>query len=176
MAPRLGPLPLLDWDDRVRAALGVLLASDRINPVGAGNVLTTLVHNPPLTAAFLHFNNYVLRNSTLPERLREVAILRVSQLRECPYLWSHHIPIAHRAGLTDGDIAGIGRGEAGEPADRAVLAAIDELESQSRISDATWAALGEYLDENQRMDLVFAAGCYGLLAVVVNTYGIENES
>ena len=28
------------------------------------------------------------------------------------------------------------------------------------LSDATWAALGDHLDERQRMDLVFTIGCY----------------
>ena len=45
-----------------------------------------------------------------------------------------------------------------------------------RISDDTWAALGECLDEQQRTDLIFTVGCYSLLATVVNTLGIQDEN
>ena len=44
------------------------------------------------------------------------------------------------------------------------------------ISDETWAALGEQFDERQRMDLVFTVGCYGMLAMALNTFGVEPDS
>ena len=34
-------------------------------------------------------------------------------------------------------------------------------------------ALSEHLDERQRMDLVFTIGCYGALAMAINTFGVE---
>lgn len=175
MTPRLAPLPFAEWDDEVRAAMGVLVQPERINPRDAGNVLATLAHNPSLMSAYLHFNRYVLLDSPLPERLRELAIMRVAVLRNCPYLWSHHVPLAERAGLSPGEIAAIELGEAVPEADRVILQAVSELESQARVTDSTWTALGEHIGENQRMDLVFAVGCYGLLATVMNTYGIEDE-
>lgn len=56
-----------------------------------------------------------------------------------------------------------------------MLDAVDELDEESRISDATWAALCEHFDERQRMDLVFTIGGYGLMAMAYNTFGIEPE-
>lgn len=159
----------------MRSALGVLLPPDRINPQDAGNVLGTLVHNPALTQAYLRFNKYVLVDSTLSARVREIAVLRTVLLRKCPYLWSHHIPIAERAGLTTDEIAAIETGEFGSGADRAVLLAVDELDKQAKVSDGTWATLGEHFDDAGRIDLIFAIGCYGLLATAVNTLGIEDE-
>jgi 4-carboxymuconolactone decarboxylase len=67
------------------------------------------------------------------------------------------------------------RGEASDPLDQAVLTAVDELEVDSNVSDATWAALSEHLDERQRMDLVFTIGSYGLLAMAFNTFGVVPE-
>jgi alkylation response protein AidB-like acyl-CoA dehydrogenase len=40
----------------------------------------------------------------LSPRIREVALLRVVHRRDCDYLWTHHLPIARRAGLTDAEI------------------------------------------------------------------------
>jgi 4-carboxymuconolactone decarboxylase len=78
-------------------------------------------------------------------------------------------------GLTADVIDGIRRGEATDPLDAAVLAAVDELEETSNVADATWSALTEHLDERQRMDLVFTVGSYGLLAMAFNTFGVVPE-
>jgi alkylhydroperoxidase family enzyme len=77
--------------------------------------------------------------------------------------------------LTDDVIAGIERGEATDELDRAVLTAVDELQGDSVVSDATWAALSAHLDERQLMDLIFTIGCYGSLAMAINTFGVEPD-
>lgn len=67
------------------------------------------------------------------------------------------------------------KGEAADPFDRVVITAVDELEEKSQMSDETWAALGERLNDQQRMDLIFTVGCYALLAMAFNTFGVELE-
>jgi 4-carboxymuconolactone decarboxylase len=172
---RLAPLPADEWDDAVEHALAQILPAERRNPAGAGNALATLVRHPRLARAFLRFNGHLLYSSTLPPRVRELAILRVAHRRDCTYEWVHHVEMGNDAGLTDDDIAAARRGEACDGFDRAVLGAVDELEEKSQLSDATWAALSERLDERQRMDLIFTIGCYGLLAMAFNTFGVEPE-
>ena len=172
---RLAPLPADQWDDAVDHALAQTLPAERRNPAGAGNALATLVRHPKLTRAFLRFNGYLLYGSTLPPRLRELAILRVAHRRGCQYEWVHHVELAKRAGLTDDEITAVRSGEPVDEFDRAVLDAVDELKEKSQLSDATWAALSQSLDERQRMDLVFTVGCYALLAMAFNTFGVEPE-
>lgn len=172
---RLSPLPNEEWDDRARGALEALLPPERANARDAGNVLATMVRHPDLTRAYLRFNAYLLRDSTLSARVREVALLRVVHRRGCKYLWSHHVPIAHRAGLTQPEIDGIRCDQVTDDFDRVVVRAVDELDQHSTISDATWAALGRRFDDRERMDLVFTVGGYCLLAMAVNTFGIEDE-
>ena len=172
---RVSPLPVEAWDEYVDHALSGMLPEERRNPAGAGNLLSTLVRHPKLTRAFLRFNNHLLFSSTLPPRLRELAVLRVAHLSSCEYEWRHHLAMGREAGLTDDIIEGIQRGEASDELDRAVLRAVDELQDKSNVSDATWAALAENLDERQRMDLVFTIGCYGALAMAINTFGVEPD-
>ena len=174
-AVRVAPLPADQWDDAVDHALSGMLPSERRNPEAAGNLLATLVRHPKLTRAFLRFNNHLLFSSTLPPRLREVAVLRVAHLHHCEYEWRHHVRMGREIGLTDADIDGIQRGEATDELERAVLHAVDELQRRSVVSDETWAVLSELLDERQRMDLVFTIGCYGALAMAVNTFGVEPD-
>jgi 4-carboxymuconolactone decarboxylase len=172
---RVPPLPADEWDDQVDHALSGMLPAERRNPADAGNLLATLVRHPKLTRAFLRFNNHLLFSSTLPPRLRELAVLRVAHLHSCEYEWRHHVVMGREVGLTDEDIDGIRRSEATDELDRAVLNAIDELGEKSTVCDATWAALSEHLDERQRIDLVFTIGCYGALAMAINTFGVEPD-
>ncbi|TDD91810.1 carboxymuconolactone decarboxylase family protein [Actinomadura darangshiensis] len=172
---RLPPLPAEQWDENARAALAVLLPEHLLNPRGAGNALATLVRHPRLTKRFLPFSGYLMMRSTLPDRLRELAILRVARRRGCAYEWTEHVKLATEAGLSPDEIDAAGRGEAGGALEAAVLAAVDELERDSGICDRTWAALGEHLDERQLMDLVFTVGTYAMLAMAFNTFGVEPD-
>jgi alkylhydroperoxidase family enzyme len=86
------------------------------------------------------------------------------------------VSLANKAGLRDDEVAAVRRGEAADAFERAVLTGVDELDEKSRMSDETWATLGERLDDRQRMDLVFTVGCYTLLAMAFNTFGVQVET
>jgi 4-carboxymuconolactone decarboxylase len=172
---RLPPLPADQWDDAARQALSVMLPEERRNPDSAGTLLSTLVRHPDLTKAFLRFNVHLLMRSTLPARIRELAILRVAHRTGCVYEWAHHVELGLRAGLTEDEVDGLRSGNAADEFDRTVLAGVDELFDKSELSDATWSALGERFDERQRMDFVFTVGCYSALAMALNTFGVQLE-
>jgi 4-carboxymuconolactone decarboxylase len=175
---RLPPLPADQWDEAVDQALAGMLPAERRNPRDASNVLSTLVNHPALTKAFLRFNVHLLYTSTLPPRIRELAILRVAHRRDCAYEWTHHVELAKREGISDDEIAAVRRGPDSWTADefeRAVLTGVDELDEKSQLSDETWATLGERLDDRQRMDYVFTVGSYTMLAMALNTFGVELE-
>lgn len=167
---RLQPLPADQWDEATRQALSAMRGAD------TNNALSTFAHHPALAKAFLRFNVHLLMSSTLPARIRELAILRVAHRRGCAYEWSHHVRMAKDEGITDDQIAAVKRGEAADPFDRVVISAVDELEEYSQLSDQTWAALGERLNDQQRMDFIFTVGCYALLAMAFNTFGVELEN
>lgn len=169
---RVAPLPAGEWDDAVHAALR-LMPEERRNPVAAGNAIATFVNHPDLTRAYLTFSFYLLTRSTLAPRLRELAVLRIAHLTSCAYEWDEHVTIGKDAGLSDDDIAALQRGEAAEEFDRTVLTAVDELVEKTRITDQTWAALGERMDKHQLMDFVFTIGGYHMLAMALNTFGVE---
>ncbi|MDT5250100.1 MAG: 4-carboxymuconolactone decarboxylase, partial [Mycobacterium sp.] len=87
--------------------------------------------------------------------------------------WDEHVAIGQREGLSLDDIAALQRGEAADEFDQTVLTAVDELVEKTRITDETWAALGERMDEKQLMDFVFTVGGYHMLAMALNTFGVE---
>ena len=172
---RVPPLPADQWDDAVDQALAVMLPKERRTPEKASNILTTFVRHPALTKSFLRFNVHLLFNSTLPPRLRELAILRVAHRTDSAYEWDQHVKMGRKEGLTDDEIAGVQHGVGTDAFDRTVLAGVDELMDKFELSDATWAALGERFDERQRMDFVFTVGCYITVAMALKTFGVEPD-
>ena len=171
-APVLPPLPADRWDDEVDAALAGMLPRWRRNPVDAGNALATMVHHPALAKAFLPFNVHLLFTSTLPARLRELAILRIAHRRDSAYEWAHHVDMGRQAGLTEDDIAAAASGAAAG-FDAVIISAVDELDTDARLSADTWSRLGEQFDDRQRMDLIFTVGTHATLAMAFNTFGVQ---
>lgn len=172
---RVTPLPADQWDDAVDDALAVMLPKERRNRDTASNILSTFVRHPALTKGFLGFNVHLLFRSTLPPRLRELAILRVAHRTGSEYEWGQHVRMGREAGLTDDDIAAVQRGEAADDFDRAVVAGVDELMDTFELSDHAWAALSEQFDERQRMDFVFLIGCYITVAMALKTFGVQPD-
>ncbi|MFW0793899.1 carboxymuconolactone decarboxylase family protein [Gordonia sp. CPCC 205515] len=172
---RLTPLPSDQWDDDVDAALAGMLPRRRRNPVGAGNALSTLVRHPDLVKAFMPFNVHLLFGSTLSDRIREVAILRIAELSASPYEIEHHTGMGQAAGMTLAEIEDARRGVALDPVEQHVLDAVAELHHHHAILDDTWCALQNDFDDRQLMDLVFTVGAYSTLSMAFNTFGIEPD-
>ncbi len=148
---------------------------ERRRPDKVGNALSTLVRHPGLAGAFLPFNTYLQQSSTLPECIRELVILRTAFRHGCAYEWGHHSVMARKLGLTEADVESAQTGSAADEFDQAVLDAVDELHTGSRISAQVWERLGDRLDDRQRMDLMFTFGGYSTLAFALNTFDVELE-
>ena len=167
-------LPMIADAEASEAQLAVL---DRVRrPDGAVfNIFRTLVGHPDLTRRWLVFGNHVLGKSTLPDRVRELVILRVGWLCQAEYEWAQHVVIAGGVGIDADDIERVKAGpEAPEwdEADRAALQATDELHHDRDITDATWQKLCGLFSERQRMDLVFTAGQYNMVSMALKTFGV----
>ena len=72
--------------------------------------------------------------------------------------------------------AALAHGEAADDFDGRILTAVDELVEKTQMSDETWAALGERWDKRQLMDFVFTVGGYHMLAMALNTFGVEPKN
>ncbi len=142
------------------------------------NIFRTLAHHPKLIKSWLSFGTYLLSESTLPARDREIAILRVGWLCKSGYEWGQHVVIGKKAGLSDEDIERITRGAGAEgwsAAESALLRATDELHEDSFVGDVSWTALSEHYSTKQLMDFVFTVGQYHLVSMALNTFGVQLE-
>ncbi|MBW2281351.1 MAG: carboxymuconolactone decarboxylase family protein [Deltaproteobacteria bacterium] len=177
--PRVPTLPRdpEQWDADTREVLAPLTARGP----GAGrllNIFATLARHPKLLKRWQVFGNHILSKSTLPERERELVILRVGWLCRAEYEWSQHVVIGKASGLTDEEIERITVGPEAPGwslLDAALLRAADELRGDAFMSDETWAALSKVYDTQQMMDLVFTVGQYNLVSMALNTLGVQLE-
>ena len=170
-APRIAPLTDAELTPEAREALSALPEFAR-----AFNIFRTQAHNPDALNAFLAWGNYVLsaRNS-LSERQRELAILRTGWLCRAGYEWAQHCVIGQRAGITEAEIAAIKAGPDApgwDPLEAAILRACDELVRDHFITDATWAALAP-LGDTGRTDLIYTAGQYTQVSMLLNSCGVQ---
>lgn len=175
MPPRIPPLPADDRDPKTAELLEALRGFNGTEL----NIFATLARHPRLMKRWSAFGGVLLYGGALPARERELLILRTGYLCRAPYEWGQHVPIGLAAGLTDEEIARVAKGpDDGDWSDddADVLRAADELHADNRISDDTWAALAARWDEQQLIEVCMVVGQYHLVAMTLNSLGVEPET
>lgn len=167
--PRIPPLPLAERSPQQQELLEGLAVS-------APNIFATLVRAPGLFRRWLPFGGKLLAGK-LSARDRELLILRTAWSCGADYEWGHHVVIGLGAGLTRDEIARIATAPlAGwSTADTDLLRAADELHAEHRLTDATWASLRARYDDEQLIELPMLVGHYHLVAMTLNSLGVELE-
>jgi alkylhydroperoxidase family enzyme len=104
----------------------------------------------------------------------------VGYLTRAPYEWSHHVEIGRKFGVKDEDIRALineaeGRGSALEPLAKTVLRATREMTEELAISDATFAALRQGLDNERIVDLLLTIAFYNGVVRVLAGLQIDVE-
>lgn len=163
--------------DEMREIISLFAGPGRIN-VDENHVLNTFVHHPDLARHFLTFNRYLLMSSTLPVRLRQIAIMRVAWVKNARYVWSSHLRTSLRNGLTGEEFEPVKQGENSpywNNEERVIVRATDQAMHDSDVDDATWQALAAFLDQRQILDFLFTVGAYALLGMVCSSLRIERE-
>jgi alkylhydroperoxidase family enzyme len=161
-------------DSELNADQAQALAPYRPNAVL--NIFRTLANAPKAMTRFKEWGVYVLsRRNDLPFRQREIVILRTGFLCKSGYEWTQHVRVAKQCGLTDEEIERIKlpSSPAWDPPDAALVKATNELHDDHYITDATWSELRACFTEKQCMDVVFTAGHYTQVCMILNTFGVQ---
>ncbi|MGE0384499.1 MAG: carboxymuconolactone decarboxylase family protein [Gammaproteobacteria bacterium] len=178
--PRTRPVPLLppeQWTEAMRRAYALLAPLPAPGRAGS-NWLSVMVRHPDAFGAWAMFNRQLSAHPAIPERVRELAVLRTGWLCQGAYEWGQHVPKALAAGLTHREIEQVIAGPTDprwDPGDRAVVQAVDELRSNGVISNPTWAVLAQRLDYEQMIELIMVIGNYHLIAWLHRSLGIALE-
>ena len=175
---RIPRVPAEQRTGEMREIIALFAGPGRIN-VDNNYVLTTFVQHPELARSYLSFNRYLLMSSTLPVRLRQIAIMRVAWLKKGRYVWASHLRTSLRNGLSGDDFPPVKEGENSPhwtQEEKQILHATDQLMENSDLDDPTWSSLSAFLETKQILDFVFTVGAYALLSLACNAIRIERES
>jgi 4-carboxymuconolactone decarboxylase len=132
---------------------------------------TALLRSPELCQRMQLLGAYLRYESSVPARLRELAILATARHWHQNYEWHTHAPMAQRAGLPRALIDALAGGHSPDPLaadEAAVLGFCDELHQDHAVSDATYARARAVLGEAGVVELCGICGYYALLAMVLN--------
>ena len=142
------------------------------------NVLTTWARHRRLFRRWLRFAGALMPGGRLPRADTELLILRVAHNTGCEYERGHHERLGRQAGLTPDEIERVRQGHAADgwsPRRAVLLTAADELHADRRISDETWAELSRLLSDEQLIELCMLVGHYEMLAMTLNSLGVEPD-
>lgn len=139
------------------------------------NIFRALSHSPEAMLRFMRFGSYFLEDGKLDPKLRELAILRAGYLCRAPYEFSQHIAFGRRVGLSDSQIRGVGEPNSAlfDPKQMAVLAFAGELTSGAAVSDATFAAVADFLNEEEIVELTMVTSFYNLVSRTLNALQVD---
>jgi hypothetical protein len=141
-------------------------------------VLTTLARHRRLFRRWLPLAAGLIRGTELPRQDVELVILRTAWNCASWYEWAQHVPLAAATGLdrsTPGRVMEGAGAEGWSRRQRALLLGTDELHELQVITDATWEVLAEELREQELLELCFLVGHYEMLAMALNSVGVEPE-
>jgi uncharacterized peroxidase-related enzyme len=132
-----------------------------------GNVpyfFRTLAHRPSImTTAWAHMQA-VLAEGTLPRALKELAVVRTSQLNRTPYCLASHTMMAKKLGYTDEKLDSIANYATDDRFDERERLAIHLAEVMTAdphaYTDAQFAKLREHFSEGEVVELVSAIGLF----------------
>jgi len=130
-----------------------------------------LLHSPELADGVQRLGAYLRFACSLPDDLKELAILVTARHWTAQFEWYAHSRFALEAGVGEAIVRAIAedrRPEGLSPVQAAVYDLCLELLGTGRVADPTFRRACDHLDRRQIMDLVGLCGYYTLIAMVLN--------
>lgn len=128
------------------------------------NMFRTVAHRPEIFETMIAHFEAVLHTGTVPLRLKELAIVRTSQLNRCDYCLASHSRIALGLGWTREQLDALPHfAESADftPAEKAALHLAEQMTLDStHISDDDIAGLRAHFDEGEIVELMAAIGLF----------------
>lgn len=143
------------------------------------NLYRALLHAPALAEAWLDFNNAVRFKTSLDDRLRELAIVRIAYLNGARYVVSiHRSRYAEPAGVSRAEVDSLknwSRSRHFSASERALLAYADAMTREVKVSTAVFRALRRHFDERRLVELTVLIGAYNMHTRVLKALDVDPE-
>ena len=152
-----------------------VIAESRGRVVGPFKVL---LHVPELARRAAETGAYVRFEGTLPQDVRELAILTVGREMDCLFEWAAHAPLARKAGVRQEAIAAIRdrRFAALNESERGVVDYVSQLLTRKRVDEATFRALETRFGVRGLVELTGTVGHYAFIACTLNAFEVTPDA
>ena len=140
---------------------------------GPGSVL---IHVPQAHRWATRLNEYLRMESSLPDKVLELAMLVTARENDCQHIWNAHACAARQAGIPSGLVDAL-RDRRELPALAADEAAVVNLGREffrtHKVSRGAFQAAQEQFGDRGVVELALTMGNYTLLAVAINTFDTD---
>jgi uncharacterized peroxidase-related enzyme len=127
------------------------------------NMFRTLAHRPEIFETAIAHMDAVLNTGTLPKALKELVIVRTSQVNRTPYCLASHTAICKRLGWSDAQLDALRNASSAgfTEAEKAAihLAEVMTLDAHT-YSDGDFARLRSFYSEGEVVELLAAIGLF----------------
>jgi 4-carboxymuconolactone decarboxylase len=169
-------LPYLRYDDAPDAVRQVL---DGYPPhIRDRRIFGILGHAHDAFGPMIRYGRSLVTQSELPAHLRELAVLRVSQLTPgAQYLWVEHVPIALALGVAQDHVDALASDDLAvlDEEERLVTRFTDQLVLDAKPDDATWGQMTALFSPRQIVELMLSIGHFMTFSRIHATVQIELE-
>lgn len=128
------------------------------------NMFRTMAHRPEIFETIIAHMDAVLNTGTLSKALKELVIVRTSQVNRTPYCLASHSAICKRLGWSDVQLQALYDADESSEFDERERVAIHLAEAMTRdphnFSDAEFARLRSFYSEGEVVELMAAIGLF----------------
>src|ERR1700679_1824150 len=128
------------------------------------NMFRTMAHRPEIFETIIAHMEAVLNTGTLPKALKELVIVRTSQLNRTPYCLASHTTIAHKLGWTETQIEALHNSSSSKEFSEREKVAIHLAEVMTLdahgYSEAEFTRLRSFYSEGEVVELMAAIGLF----------------
>lgn len=149
--------------------------ADEPGGVGTGP-MSVLKNSPELARRARLLFNYVRNESSVPKKLRELAMITTARAMDCPYIWNAHAGFGREDGLSDALVDAL-RDKKPLPEmpsdEKAVYDFSMEMFKSKRVSPETFKAVHDLLGTQGLVELTSLLGFYTMLAFNANAVELD---
>jgi uncharacterized peroxidase-related enzyme len=128
------------------------------------NMFRVMAHRPEIFATMQAHFAAVLNTGTVPTRLKELIIVRTSQVNETPYCLASHTILARNLGWTDDQLSHLAdwsRRDDFTPAEKAALRLAETVtRNANAVTGEQFAELRSFYSEGEIVELLCAIGLF----------------
>ena len=137
---------------------------------------SAMINSPEMRRRCNHLADYLRLESSLPDRIQQLAMLITARATDCQFIWNAHAARGRQAGLSDALVDAIRDRQplpSVPPDEAAVVQVGTEFFNNRKVSQEAFQAGVDQFGAQGLTELTTLIGYYALLAINANTFLID---